>query len=523
MKRFLAILIIVILLLVALGGFGVFLLTQSGSGLFGLGGEELRQWIGKQVTAIVNDNLKPELTFERLEYEFPGTVTVHKPALTTTDADKIEVVAANTLTIELAETPSVGEPIVIEKITLVEPTIRLIEQSDGGLAAFSDLLEEKRGGKKESGGSSNPSDVFAIRLIRIERGSLVYEPLGHPAMNLDELSFDLNNDPSDEKGWYDLDVVLQREQVFSFDIDGRLNIDSRVLELNEGTVFDVQLESGNYSVLPPQLQTTLKQYGVRGALAAEVNGRIPFDDFVQSNIGLDVELSDGHFATETIELPIQSFTMAATMENGVIDVSNFKVRALDGSAEAEAKVALAGDQESTLALRVADMRLESLLRATQGGESKYAGRIRADVNAAMDVANPLETVNGAGRVEVDRGRFVDLPVIGSVIRVVSSVVPNAGGHKDKLETDLALHPGEVKLTGLNMASSTVVARGKGTIGYDGSLSLLLNAGPMEKIQQKLGGLGDFLGSITDKLVKYEVTGTVQEPKVKVKPLGLGTG
>jgi hypothetical protein len=523
MKRFLIIVIVSIVILAAVAGFIVFMLTQSGSGLFGRGGEELRQWIGRQVTAIVNDNLKPELTFERLEYAFPGTVTIHRPSLTTTDAEPIEVVAAASMAIELAETPVVGQPIVIERITLVEPTVRLIEQEGGGLAGFSNLLEEKPGGKKDSGGSSSPSDVFAIRLIRIENGILVYEPLDEPAMRLDQLTFDLNNEPSGQKGWYNLDVVLERAQVFAFDIDGRLNIDSRVLELNEGTAFDVHLEPDNHAVLPPQLQTMLKQYGVRGALEADVSGRIPFDEVLQSSLALNLELNDGHFANEKIELPIQTFVLAASMKDGVINVSNLSAQALEGSAEAQARIAFAGEQNSSVSLRIENMQLEALLRATQEGAPKYAGRIRTNLDATMDVSNPLETVNGSGRIEVDQGRFVDLPVIGGLVRTVQNVGFNTGQRKDRLETDLAFHPGEVRLSNLSMVSSTVAARGNGKIGYDGSLNLLLNAGPMEKVQEKLGQIGDIFGKLTDTLVKYQVTGTVAEPKIKVKPLGLGTG
>ena len=527
MRRFLIILIIVILVLAALGGFGVFLLTQTGAGLFGLGGEELRQWIGKQVTAIVNDNLKPELSFDRLEYEFPGAVTVFNPALVTTPeegsgVDPITVVSATTMVIELAETPRVGEPIVIQSVILDSPVVRLIEMADGGLAAFSDLLEDKPGEKKEEG-STDPSDVFAIRLIEIRDGTLVYEPNELPTMKLDELNFDLNNKPGNEKGWYAIDVILERPQVFTFDIDGRLNIDSRILEISEGTTFDVQLETGNYDVLPPQLQSTLETYGIRGALTANVNGRIPFEDVMESSLALDLQLEEGHFATEAIELPLRTMNLSATMEEGTIDVSRFKVQALDGSAEAEALISLAGEQASSLSLWINDMELEELLRATteDGGQPKYAGRIRADVNATMDVANPLNSINGTGGIEVDRGRLVDIPVIGRIVRLVRAVVPQTEPRKDRLETDLTFKPGEVKLTDLHMVSSTVAARGDGTIGYDGSLNLALNAGPREKVQSKFGELGDFIGGLTDKLVKYHVTGTVSQPKVDVKPLGIG--
>ncbi|MBK7404606.1 MAG: hypothetical protein IPJ41_08215 [Phycisphaerales bacterium] len=44
---------------------------------------------------------------------------------------------------------------------------------------------------------------------------------------------------------------------------------------------------------------------------------------------------------------------------------------------------------------------------------------------------------------------------------------------------------------------------------------------MEKLQSMLGGVGDLLGSVTDRLITYRIRGTVAEPQVSVAPLGVG--
>jgi hypothetical protein len=49
----------------------------------------------------------------------------------------------------------------------------------------------------------------------------------------------------------------------------------------------------------------------------------------------------------------------------------------------------------------------------------------------------------------------------------------------------------------------------------------LNVGPFVRAEASLGRVGDLLGKITDKLVKYEITGQGGESSFAVKPFGIG--
>ena len=66
-----------------------------------------------------------------------------------------------------------------------------------------------------------------------------------------------------------------------------------------------------------------------------------------------------------------------------------------------------------------------------------------------------------------------------------------------------------------------LARGEGELYFDSRIDFRFNAGPMERLQGVLGPLGAALGDVTYKLVKYQVTGTLDEPTAAVKPLGIG--
>ena len=61
----------------------------------------------------------------------------------------------------------------------------------------------------------------------------------------------------------------------------------------------------------------------------------------------------------------------------------------------------------------------------------------------------------------------------------------------------------------------------GRIGFDSSNDLRLNAGPLERIQGLLGSIGSAMGKLTDKLVTYQVSGTLTNAKVEALPFGVG--
>ena len=43
---------------------------------------------------------------------------------------------------------------------------------------------------------------------------------------------------------------------------------------------------------------------------------------------------------------------------------------------------------------------------------------------------------------------------------------------------------------------------------------------MERLQESIGALGRALGSLTDRIVRYQVTGAIGDPSVRVRPFGI---
>jgi hypothetical protein len=74
----------------------------------------------------------------------------------------------------------------------------------------------------------------------------------------------------------------------------------------------------------------------------------------------------------------------------------------------------------------------------------------------------------------------------------------------------------MEVSKLEYNSSVAAARGKGQIYFTQRLNLLVNAGPLEKLQNQFGAVGRLIGGISDSLMGYRITGVVGQPEVKVE-------
>ena len=121
---------------------------------------------------------------------------------------------------------------------------------------------------------------------------------------------------------------------------------------------------------------------------------------------------------------------------------------------------------------------------------------------------------------MERGRFVELPILGALAESLS-IVFQGNDASDRAGAALTLLGDHLNVRDLKIVSQTLAVRGEGEVYFDGPINFRVNAGGVEKIQESLGPLGELFGALTDKLGKYHVTGTFEDPDVSVKPLGIG--
>jgi hypothetical protein len=162
--------------------------------------------------------------------------------------------------------------------------------------------------------------------------------------------------------------------------------------------------------------------------------------------------------------------------------------------------------------------MERLFRPVEGEEPKYAGRIDLEGVVRGALSDLRNRLRGAGDGTIKEGRLVNFPMMSVLVGAVGGEM---WGQKDRLKMHLELYANRVEYSDLEVVSAAIGARGKGTQYFDGRWQYTVNAGPLVRAEASLGPIGDLFGKITDKLVKYEITGKGDESSFTVKPFGIG--
>lgn len=508
--------------LVVLIGAGGYVLYRS-VGREGSG--QLENWVGRSVVGIIESHLTATAEFDRLDYQAPATVVLD--GLKLTGAAGQPLVQVDRLQLTLARTPRLNEPVQIARVQLDSPCLHFRQDAEGELVGWSNLVDSA---VAEKGLDAVPepyrlSEVLVMREIDIRDGRIEYHSSGdEEPMVLHGVTLTLHTAPDeDDPGWYGLNGSMSRAPQLEIDFDGRANLDSMLLDLARLEV-SMRLEQEQYESLPPQLQTLVRRYELRGQLEAAGGGTFPVSDLSGGNAWLEMTLSDAFASFGESVLPVKQVRLKAAMADRTVSLDAM-ADLLSGSASAKATANLYEIMSVNLTYSAAQINLRQTLATTsRDAPPKYDGILSAAGQVRTSALSPLESISGSGDLTVEQGRLVNLPIISDLTRAISSPFGgDSDSGSDAAQVDYDFKPDRLEISEFELVSPLIVARGDGRIYYDQRLSLAVNAGPMEKVQRGLGKIGAVLGGITDRLVKYYVSGTIEDPSISVKPLGIGAG
>lgn len=553
MKRALKLGIIALLLLIVAGVSIFYIAGRSGS-------SAVEGWIGQQFQDIANAYLNPKLSFNDLDYQFPGTVKLKNLRLTAEDpanpGQTIDIIGCESATVTLAEIPAIGKPIVIEKIILQKPLFSAvsIEPKSHRLIGFSQMMRRGLSDTQpatEPSGKSRPklTDVFRIRLIQIDDGRIVYDPriAGTRPMELDQINTALDVQ-ADESGWYKLSTKISREPIFTMSVAGQLNLDNFAVR-DAALKLNADLQPKHLSYLPPELQSFLKKYEVDGQLAVTVIGDVPLMHPEKGDVEADLKLSQANVTLGDYRIPVDNLEASARIDDGKLIVPNLKIAGLRGTTQGGMSAELTGAMPGSGSLTMSGMMLEDLVAARNSAEpSHLAGRLDGSltfdaplriVEAKMrrdPTGDPFATQTlpdnwGSGTLSVTDGRLIKLPVLHYLIdaietagKIVPLPISSGGKPTETASVNFNMSQSQVNINEFIYAGDVVGARGNGRVMLDQTLDLLMSGGPVQTMKNLLGDqIGGALATVSDKLLAYHVTGTVHDPQVNLQIAGGSVG
>ncbi|MBE3109491.1 MAG: hypothetical protein IMZ46_03095 [Acidobacteria bacterium] len=228
-------------------------------------------------------------------------------------------------------------------------------------------------------------------------------------------------------------------------------------------------------------------------------------------------LAGGNFAAGEHRFPLERLQVLWTMADGRGALEKLEMDLLGGRLEGRGQFALKDPMDGRVELKFADMRLEQCLRNAEGGEGKYRGALSGEIDWQGPLTDARKQSRGNGTIRIADGRLDQLPVLSTLINVVSKTMKatgmSSGRTGDTADVAFTFEGDRMNFNKVDVVTRVAVLRGHGDIFFDTHMDMLFNAGALEKIESMLGKVGAFLGRISDEISAYTMTGTLAEPKV----------
>ena len=372
-------------------------------------------------------------------------------------------------------------------------------------------------------------------------------------------------------GWYRISTKIDRTPIVSIELDMAMSIDTLDLVFKQATL-NTTMNEENYKILPPQVQEFATAHSITGDLAVQTSGYLDIDDPLEGPLLINLSLTDGTITSEEEQLDVKSLGGSGRLADDELtfdDIqgsilkgsvyADFMLRLADGAVptgirrpETDAQAAAGTDPGSgrgtpdpgkgqapsdtsavqqlrrenrafsiISGIQLKDIDLETLTQR-RPERKRLLGKLTLDVEAVGRVTEWPKTLHGDGELQVRDARLTGVGLVSGLASAMK-LVTRQPRHQDRLDAIFDLTPTGVEISRLNLVTSTMAVRGAGVVGFDDSLNLILNGGPLERIQESLGAVGHALGRVTDRVIRYQVQGTTERPVVHVRPFGLFTG
>lgn len=480
----------------------------------------IRIWLFNFIMLASGDVLGPTLHFTDLQYTFPMTVTLQAPEL---DEEGKAFLSARRMRLTLERIPVAGRAIEISEVLFDRPVLRFRWREDGSLIGLNtDFIRSYEGEEYTQGISTNPSDFLAIRLIDVSGGSLQFEPYGSDAIRIDDISLQIDATPRDGyPGLYSFDSSVERPPVMGIDLNGSLNIDSGDI-IVDNFLGQLSVDPDEIETLPDDIRSFVEHYRIVGDVGLRIDGRVPLSEPAASDllVELQIEQSGARVADYLIPIPklmadLHIHSRRVVLEQLVLHLPRSGTMMMTGDLDFEPP------RVFDVQFDVTDLHLDAVLAQLQDGHPRYSGLIGITGEVTSQADEVLQHLSGNGSLHLTRGDILNVPVVKGLQEAVLGK-PEWPMGDDEGSLLFALEPNRLVIDDLSLEGDHMGVRGEGELYFDSSINFRFNAGPLEKLQMNLGGIGDVFGFITDRLVTYQVTGDWDEPRFSGRVLGLGT-
>jgi hypothetical protein len=205
-----------------------------------------------------------------------------------------------------------------------------------------------------------------------------------------------------------------------------------------------------------------------------------------------------------------------SLRGDVLTFADCSAKAYGGTATATISIDLARNVQ-TYRLDVKDIDLVPLIAQFTGGGDGTRGRLDGWVELAVPADGGIDAITGTGELTVRDGDLLRLGLLSSLL--IGDPTSDAGS--DTARTRLAIGHGRLRLKGAAIRSPGALVKLRGSIGFDGSLDLVVIPYPEFAWLQIVPGIGDgvawLLSNTSSRLARATIRGQLNNPAVVVNP------
>lgn len=263
---------------------------------------------------IVSDQLHARLEMDTLRYRFPYGISVENARfIGLSGGDEQELLQVENLELSLAELPVGGGPLVIERILIHSPTVKVIRTAEGVVGT--DLVKSEKSDRTPRT-DRKLSEILRLRKLALDNGRVMYVDRTRPDVPptvYENLRLDLNITPKSGSE-YDWHFLGAGGTLCELTGRGSADVDALRLELQELVVSAALDPDAAKTALPPQLQQIVDRYDMRGNLTLTAKAHLPLREPAQAEGSSRIELRQGTARVQEMLYELQHLALDVRVE-----------------------------------------------------------------------------------------------------------------------------------------------------------------------------------------------------------------
>lgn len=479
-------------------------------------------WVKDRLVAIANEKLVPELAIQHVErissteFDLQGITLTHPNGTTVASVYRAEV--------EFAKIPLPGESITVQELVLFRPRVELIE-TETGLLGLNPILkvtqdestEEHRASEEspsELADDAGLSEVLELRELEIRSGSLRYTAQEQPdtPLVLEDILIATSLQPSGDAAWQDLQLHIGRDPDVQIKIDGRVDLDSWMLQIGE-LVLDAKLDAQTARSLPPAIQEAVRRSEINGDLTISAFGDVPLTDPRSADLRITTDFTEGSAVIGRSLVPIESVRASISVTPQGVSSRNIVAETAGGRIWGT----LATETGIPGAPLTAVVRAKDIQIGHFSGDDRVTGQASLSGSMSFDTSpsTPRQTSHlGNFELTLSDASILTLPVFQQIAEVLDTIpaVQSSNGHR--ASASIELHADRLEIAQARFVTAAIAGDIQGSLGFDGTVDLEAKAGPLARARELLGPLGLPFAQLVELSKPYRITGPISDPNVK---------